>query len=166
MGWTACQMPLAELLKSEVAPWKIVKKARGETLCGETSVWLLLEKDGERILAVALTKRNNGWNAVKIITEDMGPSDIDVPDVIWNNLPPCPDSDYARNWRQSVTEYRAKWPMLASEAPVGTVLNLKGDDGIFTVVGQYNGQPVYDSTKYGRCRIKGKMRRARIAVPA
>lgn len=129
MGWTSARMPAAELVAEEVGGAdKIIRKAWGAADYGERTCWLHVRgKDDVEFLAVALVKswKEHGEtvNAVKIVSEDMGPGDFIVPDSIWNNRPELTfDSEYARDWRERVTAFREAWPLKATaltEADVG-----------------------------------------------
>jgi hypothetical protein len=134
MGWTGAALPAAKLIAEEVGAANIVAKAWGPSSDGERTCWLHLRGNDhyDAMLAVALVRSerrgDDTWNYVKIVTETMGPGDVDVPDKIWDNRPPTPaDSEWATEWRARVETFRAKYPDRVAEltdADIGAVVEL------------------------------------------
>lgn len=51
--------------------------------------------------------------AIKLITDDMGPHDVCVPDNVWAAITPNPAylSDITRDWRARVASFRRRYPL-------------------------------------------------------
>lgn len=137
MGWTGAAIPAAALIAEEVGANNIVRKAWGPSSYGERTCWLHLRGNDhyDDMLAVALVRSerrgDTTWNYVKIVTETMGPGEIDVPDKIWDNRPPTPTSGagYAIEWRDRVETFRAKYPDRVTDltdADIGATVALSG----------------------------------------
>lgn len=176
MGTIGAPIPAAKLIAEETASCTIVRKAWGGNEDGRRTCWLHLKhnENGREFLAVALVsseKRYDAtWNYVKIVTEDMGPSAIDVPDKVWNGRPATPDSEYAASWRERVEKYRTTYPHLVTEltaADVGRKITLEGGTTVefagFTQVGRKSTAPYFLFPHAGRARIRN-WRHTRYAV--
>lgn len=141
---------------------KVIHKAAGGTRYGEKRTWFVLERvdTGERELFLALTSRGEKYGVwCKVVSETMGPAELDVPDLIWNNLPPDPGY-YATEWRKEVAAFRAEWPYKLKDVPVGMAVKvLEHGDTYVRVAGEHKGSPLFTRpdgrrTYFANSRIK------------
>jgi hypothetical protein len=130
--------------------YKVLAKAEGEPNWDQKVTWFALERiaDGERFITAALWYPANDRYGVtiKLVDESMGPSEINVPDKVWNAVPEIDAngyvSEYAVEWRKRVANYKAAYPLairsdlIEGEWYVFADREDKGDDGAVQYLGE------------------------------
>lgn len=169
MGSISCAMPAVQLMLDDVGVGhngrRLVAKAPGvddRGFRGQRDLnrvhWLVTEDDtwGRVIVHVLYgVYQENGerTSCVKLIPEDMGPGDFDVPDKIWAARSPEPFGEYSASWREQVEAFRLEWPMRIRHlgpADVGhRVATPYGIDGIY--IGDNRRYKIFDTAE-GRYR--------------
>jgi hypothetical protein len=203
MGSTGYQhgTTFTEAMRYELPPdvYKILAKAEGEPEWDRKVTWFAVERidNGDRFIAQALwypQTREYGVT-IKLQDESVGPSDVNVPDKVWDKVPVAiPDADgyvseYAVEWRRQVAEHKARYPLairsdlVQGEWYVFPDREAKGDDHAVQYLGEQRsgrstvkvflyppdegwGSNPYAGKRYRLRRGQERHGRARIAEPS
>jgi hypothetical protein len=164
---TELQLALSELGVPD--HYTIVRKAAGGHDPDSNKItWFHLRSvaDGDEVLALTYTNRSKKHGVwCKVVSESMGPGELDVPHTIWANMPPCPGK-WAADWRERVTAFKAAWPLRLSDVPVGAECEVFGYEGTFRRFGGHAGlsAPLFTSHTTFRTVVfnRWRERRARL----
>lgn len=90
--------------------------ARAAGVPGDKNVtWFAVEYAREtyivQVLWYAYRDGPTRGTVVKLVSEDMGPLDLCVPDRVWRAGQPGLDDGYATEWRARVTQFRERYPL-------------------------------------------------------
>lgn len=139
MGWTSCgSWRNPSDVKREILSWYqkdgVKLLAHRSTSYGR-NLWLAIEKDGERFIALYLISKAGGDYAYKGMTEMCGPCETDCPLALLELVPESSlpkESGYSAKWREGV---RKQASVRKREIEVGSTVKVYGKE--YRVLGKH-----------------------------
>ncbi|HWL41821.1 MAG TPA: hypothetical protein VNQ73_02670 [Ilumatobacter sp.] len=104
-----------EAIRCELAGYTVLARAAGVP-SDQNATWFGLAGSLGEFICLALWRTygrgRERETVIKLVSEDMGPHDVCVPDAVWEAVTPDPAQlgEFARDWRARVSEYRRRFP--------------------------------------------------------
>lgn len=133
----------SEAIRHELAGYTVLARGAGVPADQHATWFGLVGPLGEFICLALWRTYGRGdrrETVIKLVSEDMGPHDVCVPDVVWQAVTPDPAQmgEFARDWRQRVTEHRRCFPQRIIDlqpADRGRMVTIPGYDAPVRYVG-------------------------------